>query len=247
MKQPELGKTITQLRKAKGLTQEELVEKCKLNVRTLQRIEAGEVMPRSFTLKTIFAALEYKMNASFWHSDPPSGRPEWATPVWLEQFYLYVLDLFNLKTNTMKKISILSVPTLLLVLALVTVFSKTEAQSTAEVTKVISQSNKDFVEWFNSGKIDLLASIYADDARLVERGCGKTFIQDYYKSESGKYKFQELITTNISVQDKLVFETGKWTLLMKDGIEVSGNYQAEWQLKDGKWFITKESVSPEAN
>ncbi|MCS5489833.1 helix-turn-helix domain-containing protein [Algoriphagus limi] len=47
MKQPELGKKISELRKAKGMTQEELVEKCNLNVRTIQRIEAGEVTPRS--------------------------------------------------------------------------------------------------------------------------------------------------------------------------------------------------------
>ena len=58
MKQPELGKKIYESRKAKGLTQEELVEKCNLNVRTIQRIEAGDVTPRSHTIKTIFEALE---------------------------------------------------------------------------------------------------------------------------------------------------------------------------------------------
>ena len=57
MKQPELGRKIFELRKQKGLTQEELVEQCNINVRTIQRIEAGEVMPRSFTLKTILDAL----------------------------------------------------------------------------------------------------------------------------------------------------------------------------------------------
>lgn len=41
MKQPELGKKITELRKGKGLTQEELVDKCNISVRTLQRIEAA--------------------------------------------------------------------------------------------------------------------------------------------------------------------------------------------------------------
>lgn len=60
MKQPELGKKISELRKAKGLTQEELVEKCNLNVRTIQRIEAGEVTPRSYTVKALFDALDYK-------------------------------------------------------------------------------------------------------------------------------------------------------------------------------------------
>ncbi|WP_280646982.1 MULTISPECIES: helix-turn-helix transcriptional regulator [unclassified Dysgonomonas] len=62
MKQPELGQKIVALRKKKGLTQEELVEKCNINVRTLQRIESGEVNPRSFTVKIIFNALDYDIN-----------------------------------------------------------------------------------------------------------------------------------------------------------------------------------------
>ncbi|MDX6746249.1 helix-turn-helix domain-containing protein [Polaribacter sp. PL03] len=57
MKQPELGKRIYQLRKGKGLTQEELVEQCNINVRTIQRIEAGEVNPRSYTVKLILEVL----------------------------------------------------------------------------------------------------------------------------------------------------------------------------------------------
>lgn len=63
MKQPELGIKILELRKAKGLTQEELVERCNINVRTIQRIEAGEVTPRSYTIKSIMDALEYDFNA----------------------------------------------------------------------------------------------------------------------------------------------------------------------------------------
>ena len=57
MKQPELGQKISELRKQKGFTQEELVEQCNINVRTIQRIEAGEVTPRSFTLKIILSVL----------------------------------------------------------------------------------------------------------------------------------------------------------------------------------------------
>jgi transcriptional regulator with XRE-family HTH domain len=59
MKQPELGQKIVELRKAKGMTQEELVERCNINVRTIQRIEAGEVLPRSFTIRSIMDALGY--------------------------------------------------------------------------------------------------------------------------------------------------------------------------------------------
>ncbi len=59
MQQPELGLKITALRKQKGLTQEELVDQCNINVRTLQRIENGEVSPRSYTVKMILSALDY--------------------------------------------------------------------------------------------------------------------------------------------------------------------------------------------
>ncbi len=62
MKQPELGRKISELRKVKGLTQEELVEKCNISVRTLQRIETGEVTPRSYTIKTILAALDHDLS-----------------------------------------------------------------------------------------------------------------------------------------------------------------------------------------
>ncbi len=69
MKQPELGKKISELRKEKGLTQEELVDKCNISVRTLQRIESGEVTPRSYTVKTILAALEYDLSKIAYNGD----------------------------------------------------------------------------------------------------------------------------------------------------------------------------------
>ena len=62
MKQPKLGEKISQLRKQKGLTQEELIEKCNISVRTIQRIESGEVTPRSYTLKTILNVLDYDLS-----------------------------------------------------------------------------------------------------------------------------------------------------------------------------------------
>ena len=61
MKQPELGRKVSELRISKGLTQEELVEKCNISVRTIQRIENGDVTPRSYTIKTILEALDYDL------------------------------------------------------------------------------------------------------------------------------------------------------------------------------------------
>lgn len=57
MQQPELGRRLTALRKEKNLTQEELVEKSHVSVRTIQRIEAGEVLPRPITVKILLESL----------------------------------------------------------------------------------------------------------------------------------------------------------------------------------------------
>jgi transcriptional regulator with XRE-family HTH domain len=57
MKQPALGQRLVSLRKEKNLTQEELVERSHVSVRTIQRIESGEVVPRLSTLKIIAKAL----------------------------------------------------------------------------------------------------------------------------------------------------------------------------------------------
>lgn len=128
MKQPYLGKKIAELRKAKSLTQEELVKRCNLNVRTLQRIESGVVTPRSYTIKTIFAALEYSINDSLENMPSDFSKNGHVIPNWLEQIYRYVIDLFNLKTNTMKKISILTSSFLIIGFSLFALCSESKAQ-----------------------------------------------------------------------------------------------------------------------
>lgn len=58
MQQPELGNRLTTLRKEKNMTQEDLAGKSHVSVRTIQRIEAGEVLPRTSTVKILLGALE---------------------------------------------------------------------------------------------------------------------------------------------------------------------------------------------
>lgn len=53
----ELGQEILKLRKQKGMTQEDLAFKTGLSVRTVQRIENGEVDARTYTLNLLAEAL----------------------------------------------------------------------------------------------------------------------------------------------------------------------------------------------
>jgi len=72
MNQPDLGLKIAELRQQKGLTQEKLAEFCDVSTRTIQRIEGGEVEPRSFTRNSLSNILEFDFgrentnNQSFW-------------------------------------------------------------------------------------------------------------------------------------------------------------------------------------
>ena len=142
MTQPNLGKKIADLRKAKGLTQDELVEKCNISVRTLQRIESGEGTPRSYTLRIIFDALDYSQVDA---NEIGSNKIGSVISFRLEQFYRYFLDLFNLKTNTMKKISILSMMLSAIIFGLFLLTTESNAQkenkTVSKVSDKVSTSN----------------------------------------------------------------------------------------------------------
>ncbi len=57
-----IGKKIAELRKAKSLTQNELALASKLNIRSIQRLERGDVVARAYTLKAIAKALDVDIN-----------------------------------------------------------------------------------------------------------------------------------------------------------------------------------------
>ncbi|MCU4163718.1 helix-turn-helix domain-containing protein [Carboxylicivirga caseinilyticus] len=51
---------LIEVRKAKGLTQEEVANLCKITARTIQRIETGAVSPRPYTIKLISEVLGFE-------------------------------------------------------------------------------------------------------------------------------------------------------------------------------------------
>ena len=149
IQQPELGRKIADSRKAKGLTQEELAVKCNLDVRTLQRIESAKVMPRTYNVRLIFEALEIH--------DTSSDSGDWSFGNVLlrrlGQFKLWFIDLFNLKTNTMKKISILTTMVVVIAFGVFAISSKVNADG-AEIgaQKQIREGNLSIGELPFSGK-----------------------------------------------------------------------------------------------
>ncbi|MBN1115732.1 MAG: helix-turn-helix domain-containing protein [Bacteroidales bacterium] len=243
MNQPDLGKKIAELRKTQGLTQEELVEKCNLSVRTIQRIESGQVMPRSYTLKIILAALDHEYSSLTPVQENNFKSSHSAFGIMVHGFIKSLLDLFNLKTNTMKKISILSSVTVVIILLFTFITTDSLGQSAKHLRNTIETSNKDFIRWFNTGQIDSLVSIYSDDACLYSRGCGKAFIRAYYSAEMQSYKFKEITIYDISHTDSLAVEKGQWKINLNTGMIIVGDYLSEWKYIDNKWLVVSEMAS----
>jgi transcriptional regulator with XRE-family HTH domain len=227
MKQPELGKKIAEMRRAKGLTQEELVEICNLSVRTLQRIESGAVEPRSHTLRVILAALDYHARDSVL----PGAR----------NLFQSVKEAFNFKTHTMRKISVLTLVLAGLVTGLLLISTEGKAQSASKVEEYIREAAPDFVRWFNNGDIDSLVTLYHEDACILGEGCGKNLIRAHYREQSGFLEFEEMIVTSVTVQRKLALEKGRWTVRLDHGAVLRGEYSTEWKRFGKKWLIVNDA------
>ena len=260
MKQPELGKKIAELRKAKGLTHEELVEKCNINVRTLQRIEAGEATPRSYTIKIIFATLDYNIYDSTKSVTNRFINIGLIGSKWLEQLYKYAIDLFNLKTNTMKKIMILSVPCLAVCILLLFIYiSDVKAQTNLGIREKfeIAASNSKFMHLFNSGLIDSIGLLYLDHTCLMtdlpSTINGRKSVVDYDKQLFNQgFRFTNIKSTSINITNSFAVERGVWAISINFVPIATGIFINQWQYINSQWCIenaiskTDKTINPEA-
>jgi uncharacterized Tic20 family protein len=102
MNQPELGLKVSELRQQKGLTQEQLAERCEVSPRTIQRIESGEVDPRAYTLHCLAAVLEFEFD-----EENTANENLWLTLLHLSSMFCILiipLLLWSWKKNRSYKI-----------------------------------------------------------------------------------------------------------------------------------------------
>jgi transcriptional regulator with XRE-family HTH domain len=112
MNKHNFGTELIRIRKIRGLTQADIAEKCNVTTRTIQRIESGVVKPRSSTIKIICKTL----GIDFFEISNQNLKLKNHKLIWLYQ------DLFNFKTNSMKKISILTTAVTIIVFVCITAF-----------------------------------------------------------------------------------------------------------------------------
>ena len=86
-----IGDLISNSRKSKQLTQEELAEMSKVNLRTIQRIENNENVPRGNTLKLICNALE--LSISNLESELIEDKKQNYGEIIINYFFLIIINL----------------------------------------------------------------------------------------------------------------------------------------------------------
>ncbi len=223
MNQPGLGKKIIELRKEQGLTQKELVDSCNLNIRTLQRIEAGEVTPRSFTLKLILETLNYEIK------ELPIEKKE--TRNWLEKIVAF-----------QKKPTISFLVLFLIGLILISAYYfNTSNSSELKVKNRIETSRNNITNWVNEGKIDAIMSKFSNDACISTNNiCGKKRIKEVLKKNiSYGYKIVKHDIISIQSKNDIAFE--KYIAIYKyKGTIREQNGITEWRFFDGEWIIANE-------
>jgi uncharacterized Tic20 family protein/DNA-binding Xre family transcriptional regulator len=102
MNQPDLGLKVSELRQQKGLTQEQLAERCEVSPRTIQRIESGDVDPRTYTLRCLGEVLDFDFGV-----DKPSSENLWLAILHLSSIFCILivpLLLWSWKKNQSSKI-----------------------------------------------------------------------------------------------------------------------------------------------
>lgn len=148
MNQPELGKKISELRKAKGLTQEKFAALCNINVRTLQRIESGIVNPRSYTLREIIKTLDCDSNDWFNNIQKKDASQ------------LNSNIFFYLKKNIMRKLTIISIMSINIIGGISLINSKSEAQNKFDLKNDYTKTvGRDIVYLFPKGNPFYISNI----------------------------------------------------------------------------------------
>jgi len=229
MDQPNLGKKIIELRKSQGLTQKELVDKCNLNIRTLQRIESGEVTPRGYTLKLILTTLDYQ-------GEDLSTKKS--------SFYYWIEKRLPFGNKTAKIICSLLIITS--IAGVIYFYSNDKGSSNIEIKNKIETSRKEITNWVNEGKIDAIISKFSNDACISTNNiCGKKRIKEVLKKNmSHGYKIIRHDIISINIHDTIAYEKFitiykyKGKIGKQDGI-------VEWNLHSNEWLIKSELYTEE--
>jgi transcriptional regulator with XRE-family HTH domain len=219
MKQPGFGRKLVEIRRANGLTQDELAEKCNITVRTIQRIEAGLVKPRAFTIKVISSTLGFDFHAtSKFTSEDVDNANQNSNMEWFSTILWSVKDLFNLKTNTMKKVTILSVVFCSVCIGLFTLINESQAQNSNKLdySNFVESNGRGIIYFFPKGELVKISNIKDTADYKIKSGLIQEYKNNIYMD--GNYIGKALKSdTVIYIDRKIIIKSSYWEYMSSYG------------------------------
>lgn len=257
MKQPDFGKRLIEIRKVHGLTQNQLAEKCKITIRTIQRIEAGLVLPRAYTLKLLSDILEFDFLEMSNGNEVNKSKLKW-----FYVFLWYVRDLFNLKTNTMKKVSILSIILCCVCIGLFALINESKAQEPIKLDKshFIKSNSRGIIYYFQRDELKMTSNVkdtadFKIKGGLIQEYKNKIFLNGKYVGRALKFDTVIYNQGNITIRPSYVdikssygqnlhylIPKGTWIDNIAVNIDTEFLYIDKHQIKEYKYKIFLDDV-----
>ena len=211
MKNNDYGKKLIKARQANGWTQMDLSEKSNISLRTIQRIESGEVNPRAYTLNQLSEIIGLDFFEELENSGASKSEIRHSGFTLLKMILWHFSDLFNLKTNTMKKVTILTIITTAICFGLFSLTSEIKAQDSKDIdlSKFMQLGSRGIIYFLPKGE-KLHNSNTRDTAEIKING---DLIQEYNHKIffNGSYKGIALESdTVIYVNGDLILKTSYW-------------------------------------
>jgi transcriptional regulator with XRE-family HTH domain len=257
MKQPDFGKKLIEIRKVHGLTQDQLAAKCKITIRTIQRIESGMVMPRAFTLKVLSDNLEFDFLEISNGNKVSDSKLRWFNVIlW------HVRDLFNLKTNTMKKVSILSIILCFVCVGLFALINDSKAQDSSKLDKYhfLKSNSRGIIYYFQRDELMMISNVkdtadYKIKGELIQEYKNKIFLNGKYVGKALKFDTVIYNKGNITIRPSYLdikssygqnlhylIPKGTWIDNVVVHIDTEYLYIGKHQIKEYKYKIFLDDV-----
>ena len=141
----------------------------------------------------------------------------------------------------MKKISVLSIPVIIITIILISVCTESKAQKAQKAVKEIETLQNKFNDWYNKGQVDSMLTLYRSDAcDVVYNACGKDKMREALQFQTDNNgSIVEFRNLSISVGDSIAVQ--KYSILgTLGGQTYRTRGLTEWRLTRGKWLMVND-------
>jgi len=123
--------------------------------------------------------------------------------------------------------------------------ASTDIARAGEAREAVDAGNRAFIAAFLRGDAKAVAALYTEDAQVIPPGgevaSGRAAVTAYWQAAiDGGVKDVKLATEDVESDGDLACETGRVTLVAKDGKATTARYVVVWKREGGRWRLHRD-------